>query len=156
MESFRYDVPKRPPQSGIQEQPIRRRMPRKTETGSLCISGKRFFGQILIDHWVLQIGGQKESIPFGKDKRTLELPAGIYTAQAYTPYLGMHCMAAEAEIEILPGRTTRIAYHTVFDIFKDGMLERLPPQRTARSSTPQRTAGPSTPQRTAGPSTPPP
>jgi hypothetical protein len=93
--------------------------------GRLCISGKRFFGQILIDHWVIRINGEQKTIPFGRDKMTLELPAGVYLVTAYTPYLGMHCMAVTANVEVRAGHTARILYKTVFDIFKQGILQAL-------------------------------
>lgn len=92
-------------------------------TGKLCISGKRFFGQILIDHWVIRINGEQKELPFGRSKLTLDLPAGVYLVTAYTPYLGMHCMRVTADIEIRPGQTTHIFYQTVFDIFKNGIIK---------------------------------
>lgn len=103
--------------------PVRKKPPRKEKpTGKLCISGKRFFGQILIDHWVIRINGEQRELPFGQNKLSLELPAGVYLVTAYTPYLGMHCMRVTADIEIRPGRATHISYQTVFDIFKNGII----------------------------------
>lgn len=107
-----------------QPSPIRKKPARNiTTTGKLCISGKRFFGQILIDHWVIRINGDQKELPFGRSKLTLELPAGVYLVTAYTPYLGMHCMRVTADIEIRPGQTTHIFYQTVFDIFKNGIIK---------------------------------
>ncbi|MBQ8688411.1 MAG: hypothetical protein IJ512_07680 [Ruminococcus sp.] len=99
-------------------------MKRTSENGRLIASGKRFFGQFLIDSWVLRINGEKKPVPFGSSRLSMELPAGIYTVTAYTPYLGMHCMRATGEIEIRPGRTTKIVYETVFDVFKEGKLRK--------------------------------
>ena len=97
---------------------------RTSGNGRLVISGKRFFGQFLIDHWILRINGEQKKAAFGQNKLTMELPAGVYTVKAYTPYLGMHCMRAAADIEIHAGHTTRVIYETVFDIFKDGVLRK--------------------------------
>lgn len=91
--------------------------------GKLCISAKRFFGQILIDHWVIKINGEQKELPFGRSKLTLDLPVGVYLVTAYTPYLGMHCMRVTADIEIRPGQTTHIFYQTVFNIFKNGIMK---------------------------------
>ena len=102
--------------------PGRRKPSRAASTGKLCISGKRFFGQILIDHWVIRINGEQRELPFGKNKLSLDLPAGVYLVTAYTPYLGMHCMRVTADIEIRPGSTTNISYQTVFDIFRNGIM----------------------------------
>jgi hypothetical protein len=101
---------------------IHRKPPQKEKTGRLCISSKRFFGQILIDHWVIRINGEQRELPFGRNKLSLELPAGVYLVTAYTPYLGMHCMRVTADIEIRPGMATHISYQTVFDIFKNGIM----------------------------------
>ncbi|MDE6021389.1 MAG: hypothetical protein K2H01_10415 [Ruminococcus sp.] len=104
--------------------PVRKRPVRKeNNTGKLYVSGKRFFGQILIDHWVIRINGEQKELPFGQNKLSLELPAGMYLVTAYTPYLGMHCMRATADVEIRPGRVTHISYQTVFDIFKNGIMK---------------------------------
>lgn len=102
--------------------PVRRKPSKAASTGKLCISGKRFFGQILIDHWVIRINGEQKELPFGRNKLSLELPAGVYLVTAYTPYLGMHCMRVTADIEIRPGSTTNISYQTVFDIFRNGIM----------------------------------
>lgn len=102
--------------------PVRRSPQRASKTGRLCISGKRFFGQILIDHWVIRINGEQKEVPFGRNKLSLELPAGVYLVTAYTPYLGMHCMRVTADIEIRPGSVTNISYQTVFDIFRNGIM----------------------------------
>ena len=101
---------------------IRKKPAPKEKTGKLQISGKRFFGQILIDHWVIRINGEQRELPFGNNKLSLELPAGVYLVTAYTPYLGMHCMRVTADIEIRPGMATHISYQTVFDIFKNGIM----------------------------------
>ncbi len=103
-------------------QPVRRNGQKKSGNGKLSLSGKRFFGQFLIDHWVLRVNGEQKNVPFGKGKLTLDLPAGVYQLTAFTPYLGMHCMRATAEAEVRPGQTTKILYQTVFDIFKNGKL----------------------------------
>ncbi|MGN0632113.1 MAG: hypothetical protein ACI4JN_12385 [Ruminococcus sp.] len=102
--------------------PVRKAPQRTARTGKLCISGKRFFGQILIDHWVIRINGEQKEVPFGRNKLSLELPAGVYLVTAYTPYLGMHCMRVTADIEVRPGSVTNISYQTVFDIFKNGIM----------------------------------
>ncbi len=102
---------------------VRRKAPAKGKTGKLYVSGKRFFGQILIDHWVLRINGEQRELPFGQNKLSLDLPAGMYLVTAYTPYLGMHCMKVTSDIEIRPGMTTHIFYKTVFDIFKNGVMK---------------------------------
>lgn len=102
--------------------PVKRRVQRPAPTGRLCVSGKRFFGQILIDHWVIRINGEQKKLPFGKNKMSVELPAGMYLITAYTPYLGIHCMRVTADIEIRPGAVTYISYQTVFDIFKSGVI----------------------------------
>ena len=103
-------------------EPVRKTPRRAAKTGKLCISGKRFFGQILIDHWVIRINGEQKEVPFGQNKLSLELPAGVYLVTAYTPYLGMHCMRVTADIEVRPGSVTNISYQTVFDIFKNGIM----------------------------------
>lgn len=103
-------------------EPLRKTPRRAAKTGKLCISGKRFFGQILIDHWVIRINGEQKEVPFGHNKLSLELPAGVYLVTAYTPYLGMHCMRVTADIEVRPGSVTNISYQTVFDIFKNGIM----------------------------------
>lgn len=103
--------------------PVRRNPQRAAKTGKLRISGKRFFGQILIDHWVIRINGEQKEVPFGSNKLSLELPAGVYLVTAYTPYLGMHCMRVTADIEVRPGSVTNISYQTVFDIFKNGIMK---------------------------------
>ena len=102
--------------------PARKPVQRSSRIGRLCISGKRFFGQILIDHWVIRINGEQKEVPFGRNKLSLDLPAGVYLVTAYTPYLGMHCMRVTADIEIRPGSVTNISYQTVFDIFKNGIM----------------------------------
>ncbi len=104
--------------------PVKPHTSRPAPKGRLCVSGKRFFGQILIDHWVIRINGEQKKLPFGKNKLSVELPAGIYLVTAYTPYLGMHCMRVTADIEIRPGAVTYISYQTVFDIFKNGVIRR--------------------------------
>lgn len=137
MEPVRYVVPDRPsqpaskphpnitanhiPQQGVSPQT---RKITRTGSGRLVVSGKRFFGQFLIDHWVIRINGEQKKLAFGQNKLSVELPAGVYLITAYTPYLGIHCMQVTAEIEICPGRTTRITYKTVFDLFKNGILKR--------------------------------
>lgn len=120
--------PKPPVRNGnVQSSAQRRKAERPVKnTGRLCVSGKRFFGQILIDHWVLRINGEQRELPFGQNKLSLELPAGVYLVTAYTPYLGMHCMRVTADIEIRPGSTTNISYQTVFDIFKNGIIRQRP------------------------------
>lgn len=102
--------------------PVRKRVKKAAPTGRLCVSGKRFFGQILIDHWVIRINGEQKKLSFGKNRMTVELPAGMYLVTAYTPYLGMHCMRVTADIEIRPGEVTCISYQTVFDIFRNGII----------------------------------
>ncbi|MBQ8725206.1 MAG: hypothetical protein IJY74_06015 [Oscillospiraceae bacterium] len=93
------------------------------QTGKMQISGKRFFGQILIDRWVIRVNGEQHEMSFGsKGTKTLELPAGVYLVTAYTPYLGMRCMRVSADVEIKPGKTAHLSYQTVFDIFKEGVL----------------------------------
>lgn len=96
---------------------------RAVRSGKLEITGKRFFGQILIDRWVMRVNGEKYELSFGnKGKLTLDLPAGIYPVTAYTPYLGMRCMRVSGEVEVKPDATVAVTYKTVFDIFKEGLL----------------------------------
>lgn len=115
----------KPPAAPVKREaaPVRRNPQRAAKTGKLRISGKRFFGQILIDHWVIRINGEQKEVPFGSNKLSLELPAGVYLVTAYTPYLGMHCMRVTADIEVRPGSVTNISYQTVFDIFKNGIMK---------------------------------
>ncbi len=95
----------------------------KPVMGKLSLTGKRFFGQILIDHWVIRIGNEQKNISFGKKETRFDLPAGTYHVTAYTPYLGMRCNKISADIEIRPKSVTRLHYKTVFDVFKKGELE---------------------------------
>ena len=96
---------------------------KSVKPGKLQVSGKRFFGQILIDRWVIRVNGEQHEMSFGsKGTKTLELPAGVYLVTAYTPYLGMRCMRVSADVEVKPGKTSSITYQTVFDIFNEGVL----------------------------------
>lgn len=136
MENVRSTIPERPLESSSRpNRDISGRIPpqsaasqtRKqphTRSGRLVVSGKRFFGQFLIDHWIIRINGEQKRLAFGQNKLSMELPAGVYLVTAYTPYLGIHCMQVTAEVEVCPGRTTRITYKTVFDLFKSGILEK--------------------------------
>ncbi len=102
--------------------PMLHREKRQKPMGKLRVSGKRFFGQILIDHWIIRINGEQKKVPFGKNGLTMHLPAGMYLVTAYTPYLGMHCNRVTADIEVRPGEVTEISYKTMFDVFRKGVI----------------------------------
>ncbi len=109
------------PENDVPQHTVHREK-RQKPMGKLRVSGKRFFGQILIDHWVIRINGEQKKVPFGKKGLTMQLPAGMYLVTAYTPYLGMHCNRVTADIEVRPGEVTEISYKTMFDVFRKGVI----------------------------------